>query len=220
MDPLIVALPKGRLQDDALGLFAAVGYPCDPEVASGRRLVFQDRSGAFRFILAKPADVPIFVEYGATDLGIVGQDVLREGTRDLYEPLALGFGRCRLVLAGPPEARERNLRLDTGIRIASKYPRLAREFLQQRGLAAEIIPLSGSVELAPAVGLADLLIDLVDTGRTLRENGLVELATIMESQATLVVNRASHRIKYMAVRDILERLAAEVARRRAVTEGR
>lgn len=220
MDPLIVALPKGRMQDDALDLFAAAGYPCDPEAASGRRLVFDDASGAFRFILAKPADVPIYVEYGAADLGIVGQDVLREGNRDLYEPLGLGFGRCRLVLAGPPEARERNLRLDTGVRIASKYPRLAREYLQQRGLAAEIIPLSGSVELAPAVGLADLLIDLVDTGRTLRENGLVVLATIMESQATLVVNRASHRLRCVAVRDIIARLAGEVARRQTAAEVR
>lgn len=220
MDPLIVALPKGRMQDDTLDLFAAAGYPCDSEAASGRGLVFTDRSGAFRFILAKPADVPIYVEYGAADLGIVGQDVLREGSRDLYEPLGLGFGRCRLVLAGPPEARGRNLRLETGVRIASKYPRLSREYLQERGLAAEIIPLSGSVELAPAVGLADLLIDLVDTGRTLRENGLVELATIMESQATLVVNRASHRLRYVAVRDIIERLAAEVARRQATAEVR
>lgn len=220
MDPLIVALPKGRMQDDALDLFAAAGYPCDPEASSGRKLVFGDVNGAFRFILAKPADVPIYVEYGAADLGIVGQDVLREGSRDLYEPLGLGFGRCRLVLAGPPEARERNLRLETGVRIASKYPRLSREYLQQRGLSAEIIPLSGSVELAPAVGLADLLIDLVDTGRTLRENGLVVLATIMESQATLVVNRASHRLRHVAMREIISRLAAEVARRQATAEVR
>jgi len=220
MDPLIVALPKGRMQDDALDLFAAVGYPCDPEASSGRKLVFDDASGAFRFILAKPADGPIYVEYGAADLGTVGQDVLREGGRDLYEPLGLGFGRCRLVLAGPAEARDRNLRLETGVRIASKYPRLSREYLQQRGLSAEIIPLSGSVELAPAVGLADLLIDLVDTGRTLRENGLVVLATIMESQATLVVNRASHRLRHVAMREIIARLAAEVARRQAAAEVR
>lgn len=220
MDSLIVALPKGRMQDDALDLFAAAGYPCDPEATAGRKLVFTDARGAFRFILAKPADVPTYVEYGAADLGIVGQDVLREANRDLYEPLGLGFGRCRLVLAGPAAARERDLHLDTGVRIASKYPRLAREFLQQRGLAAEIIPLNGSVELAPAVGLADLLIDLVDTGRTLRENGLVILATIMESQATLVVNRASHRLRYAAMRDILDRLAAEVARRQNVAEVR
>jgi len=208
------------MQDDALDLFAAAGYPCDPEAVSGRKLVFTDYTGAFHFILAKPADVPIYVEYGAADLGIAGQDVLREGTRDLYEPLALGFGHCRLVLAGPAEARDRNLRLETGVRVASKYPRLAREYLQQRGLAAEIIPLTGSVELAPTVGLADLLIDLVDTGRTLRENGLVELATIIESQAALVVNRASHRVKFAAVRDILERLSAVVDRRQATKEAR
>jgi len=213
MEPLTVALPKGRMQDPALALFRAIGYPVSEEAMAGRKLLFEDLSGRLRFVLAKPADVPIYVEYGAADLGIVGEDVLRESGRDLYEPLGLGFSRCRLVLAGPPEAKERVLRLEIGLRVASKYPRLVREFFQHRGVSAEIIPLSGSVELAPAVGLADLLVDLVDTGRTLRENGLVEIETLMESQAMLVVNRASHKLKFEPIREIINKLAAEVARR-------
>jgi ATP phosphoribosyltransferase len=213
MEPLIVALPKGRMQEEALELFRAVGYAISPSVYDNRRLVFEDAGGALRFILAKPADVPIYVQYGAADVGIVGEDVLREGGSDLYEPLGLGLGRCRLVLAGPPAAKGMNLRLQSNLRVATKYPRLAREYVQRQGLSAEIIPLSGSIELAPAVGLADLLVDLTQTGRTLAENGLVELETIMESQAMLVVNRASHKVKFRPIQDLIGKLAAEVARR-------
>ncbi len=212
MEQLTVALPKGRLQNQVLELFAIVGYPVTDEAAAGRKLIFTDSSGALRFILAKPVDVPTYVEYGAADLGIVGEDVLREGHRDLYEPLGLGLGRCRLVLAGPPEARNRDLRPETDLRVASKYPRLAAEHFEARGITAEIIPLNGSIELAPAVGLADLLVDLVETGRTLRENGLVELETIMEVQSILVVNRASHKLHFKVIQGLIQKLAAEVAR--------
>ena len=212
MAPLTLALPKGRMQDDALDLIRAVGYRVD-ESTIGRRLIFQDESGALRFILAKPSDVPIYVEYGAADLGVVGEDTLRECGREVYEPLALGFGRCRLALAGPPSARGRNLRRESGVRVASKYPNLTREYFQGLGIAAEVIPLSGSVELGPAVGLADLLVDLVESGRTLRENGLVVLETIMESQAVLIVNHASHKLRFGAIQDLIGRLAGELARR-------
>ena len=217
MDKLRVALPKGRMQDDVLGLFHAAGYPTHH--AAGRKLVFEDTSGALRFILAKPVDVPILVEYGAADLGVAGEDVLREADRDVYEPLGLGLARCKLVLAGPPEARERNLRMETSLRVATKFPNLARAYFQRQGIAVEIIPLNGSVELAPIVGLADLLVDLVQTGRTLRENGLVELEVIMESQAMLVVNRASHKLRLAAIQRITSQLAAEVARREQEKRG-
>jgi ATP phosphoribosyltransferase len=213
MEALTVALPKGRMQQQTLELFAAAGYPVSPEAASGRKLIFSDLSGALRFVLAKPADVPTYVEYGATDLGVVGEDVLRESNRDLYEPLGLGFGKCRLVLAGPPEARQRNLRLESSLRVASTYPRLALAYFERLGISAEIIPLSGSVELAPSVGLADLLVDLVETGRTLAENGLVQLETIMESQAVLVVNRASHKLRFQDMQALILKLSDEVARR-------
>ncbi len=212
MDRLTIALPKGRLQDKVLRLFTAVGYPVSAEAVSGRRLIFCDVSDSMRFVLAKPADVPIYVEYGATDLGVVGEDVLREANHGLYEPLRLGFGACRLVLAGPPEMLERNLRLESGLRVASSYPRLTRDYFLRRGISVEIIPLSGSVELAPAVGLADLLVDLVETGTTLRENGLIEIETIMRSQAVLVVNRASHKLRFATIQALINRLAAQIAR--------
>jgi len=215
MEPLTVALPKGRMQNQVLDLFRAAGYPTDENATSSRKLIFEDASGTLRFVLAKPADVPTYVEHGAADLGVVGEDVLRESNRDLYEPLRLGLGRCHLALAGPAEAAQRNLRLKTGLRVASKYPRLASDYCRRQGIAAEIIPLSGSVELAPALGLADLVVDLVATGRTLQENNLVELETIMESQATLVVNRASHKLRLTAIQELIGRLAAEVARRQA-----
>lgn len=211
MEQLTVALPKGRLQDEVLELFCAAGYGIRPE--NSRKLIFDDDSGALRFMLAKPADVPIYVEYGAADIGVAGEDVLREESRDVYEPLGLGVGRCRLVLAGPPETRQRNLRTETNVRVASKYPVLARHYFQRQGISAEIIPLSGSIELAPAVGLADLIVDLVQTGRTLRENGLIELVTILESQATLIVNHASHKLRFSAVREVVNGLAQVVAGR-------
>ena len=220
MEPLTVALPKGRLQDQVLDLFRAAGYPADQDVASSRKLVFEDATGRLRFVLAKPADVPTYVEHGAADLGVVGEDVLRESNRELYEPLRLGLGRCHLALAGPSQARQRNLRLETDLRVASKYPRLARDYFQRQGIAAEIIPLSGSVELAPALGLADLVVDLVETGRTLRENDLVELETIMDSEVTLVVNRASHKLRLRAIQELIGNLAAEVARRGAGEHGK
>lgn len=215
MEPLTIALPKGRLQDEVLDIFGAAGYGLPVEEANSRKLILEGHGGRLRFILAKPGDVPTFVEYGAADLGVAGLDVLREGGRDVYEPLGLNVGYCRLVLAGPPETRQRNLRLEANPRVATKYPRMTREYFQRRAIAAEIIPLSGSIELAPAVGLTDLIVDLVQTGRTLLENGLVELETIMESQATLVVNRASHRLRYDDIQEIIERLAAQVARRNA-----
>ncbi len=214
MAPLVVALPKGRMQDEALELFRAIGFAID-ERRIGRRLIFDDESGALRFILAKPSDVPIYVEYGAADLGVVGEDTLREGERNVYEPLALGFGQCHLALAGPPSARQRNMRLESSVRVASKYPNLARHYFEGLGISAEVIPLTGSVELGPAVGLADLLVDLVESGRTLRENGLVELETIMESQAILIVNHASHKLRFADIQSLVRRLAEELARRDA-----
>jgi ATP phosphoribosyltransferase len=182
MEPLTVAMPKGRLLEPAANLFRRLGWRCDLGNGSRQLLVTEDEAdteGAIRFLLAKPGDVPVYVEYGAADLGIVGQDVLWESGRDVYEPLLLNFGRCRLVMAGLPVQAERNFRLATGLRVATKYPRLARAHFQEQGLSVEIIPLTGSIELAPLVGLADLVVDVVETGRTLRENGLVELEEIV-----------------------------------------
>jgi ATP phosphoribosyltransferase len=202
--PLTVALPKGRLLAPAAGLFRDLGWRCDLGNGSRQLLVTEEApAGALRFLLVKPADVPVYVEYGAADLGIAGQDVLWESGRDVYEPLQLGFGRCRLVMAGLPAQRDRDFRLATGLRVATKYPRLAQSHFQAQGLPIEVIPLSGSIELAPLVGLADLLVDLVETGRTLRENGLIELEEIVSFQACLVVNRVSHRLRLEEVSRLL-----------------
>jgi ATP phosphoribosyltransferase len=208
VDPLTIALPKGRLLEPACDLFRRLGWRCD--VGNGTRQllvrevnVFGVEGAELRFMLAKAADVPVYVEYGAADMGIVGQDVLWESGRDVYEPLQLGFGRCRLVMAGTPSQQGRDLRLATGLRVATKYPRLAQAHFRRRGLSVEIIPLTGSIELAPLVGLADLLVDLVETGRTLRDNGLVVLEEITHFQATVIVNRVSHRVRLTEIRELL-----------------
>lgn len=222
-NPLTVALPKGRLLEPAAGLFRHLGWRCNLGNGSRQLLVTESGPGGrgqsgqpLRFLLAKPADVPVYVEYGAADLGIAGQDVLRESGRDLYEPLPLSFGHCRLVLAGPPDQRSRDFRLATGLRVATKYPRLAQAYFQAQGLSIEVIPLSGSIELAPLVGLSDLLVDVVETGRTLRENGLVPLAEIAACQAAVVVNRVAHRLRLAPIRALLADLeAADVALRAA-----
>ena len=195
MNPLTLALPKGRLFDPALDLCAAIGFDVQ-EARTSRKLIVEDRAHGVRILLLKPVDVLTFVEYGAADLGIVGQDVLREREEEVFEPLALPFGYCRLVIAGKPERARTDWRLAPSLRIATKYPQLTRKFFSERGWSAEIIPLNGSVEIGPALGLSDLLVDLVDTGRTLRENGLVEFEELMKSQATLIVNRSSHTLRF------------------------
>jgi ATP phosphoribosyltransferase len=208
MEPLTVALPKGRLLPPTIDLFCRLGWQCDLGNSS-RHLVAtakSDSGDSLRFLLVKAADVPVYVEYGAADLGIVGQDVLWESGRDVYEPRQLAFGRCRLVLAGTPSQRGRDYRLAAGLRVATKYPRLTRAHFEQRGLSVETIPLTGSVELAPLVGLADLVVDVVETGQTLRDNGLAELEEIALCWATLIVNRVSHRLRLAETRNLLERI--------------
>jgi ATP phosphoribosyltransferase len=206
-EPLTVALPKGRLTEDALVYLARAGYAVPANGDGGRKLVLDGADGRLRFIMVKPADVPVFVEYGAADVGIAGLDVVREAERDVYEPLQLPFGRCRLVVAGRADRPDLPLRLERSPRVATKFPRLTEAFFRKRGVAAELIVMSGSVELAPLVGLADLIVDLVQTGVTLRENGLVELRTILESQAMLIANRASYRLRAGAVRELIDGLA-------------
>jgi ATP phosphoribosyltransferase len=220
MKPLTIALPKGRLLEPAAALFRRLGWRCDLGNGSRQLLVTETipdsriglapapATGTMRFLLVKPADVPVYVEYGAADVGIVGQDTLWESGRDVYEPLSLDFGQCRLVLAGTPAQQDRDFRLVTGLRVATKYPRLTQTYFQQRGLSAEIVPLTGSIELAPLVGLADLLVDVVETGRTLRENGLIELEEIAACQATLAINRVAYRLHLGQMRQLLSNLEA------------
>ncbi len=204
---LTIALPKGRLLKPALELLEAGGYDVAEVQAGTRKLILDDAARATRLLLLKPFDVVTFVEYGAADLGIVGQDVLLETDSDVFEPLALPFGFCRIVLAARRERAQTDWRRASALRIASKYPRITRKFFVERGWSAEIIPLNGSVEIAPALGLSDLLVDIVDTGRTLKENGLVELETICQSQAALIVNRASHTLKFQEIQEFVRAIA-------------
>lgn len=206
MNALTIALPKGRLLNPALDLLDALAFDLRDLRGGTRKLIIDDAQHSTRFLLLKPFDVVTFVEYGAADVGIVGQDVLMEQESDVFEPLALPFGYCRIVLAARRERAQTNWRLATSLRIASKYPRLTRKFFVERGWSAEIIPLNGSVEIAPALGLSDLLVDIVDTGRTLKENGLVEIETLGQSQAALIVNRASHALKGQPIRTLIENM--------------
>ncbi|NUQ38677.1 MAG: ATP phosphoribosyltransferase [Caldilineales bacterium] len=211
--PLTIALPKGRLTDDALIWLARAGWPL-PAEDPGRRLIAPSSDSSMHYMLAKPMDVPVFVEQGAADVGIAGLDVLRERAADLFEPLRLPFGQCRLAVAGPAARAGRPLRLDAYPRVATKYPRLTEQYFRSRGISAELIVLSGSVELAPLVNLADLIVDLVQTGATLRENGLVELRTILDSQAVLILNRASYRLHTAALDRLIDALRAAVAEKK------
>lgn len=200
---LLMALPKGRLAQTSLALLHRAGLPV-PTEEEGRKLVLTSDDGAVGYVLSKPWDVPTFVAYGAADMGICGLDVLRESGRELFEPLLLPFGYCRLSVAGPVGRADTPLRYESQPRIVTKYPRLAAQFFQERGINAEIVSLNGSVELGPITGMADLIVDLVETGSTLRANGLVELRTILESQAVLVVNKASYRTKAEAVHRVID----------------
>lgn len=210
MNGLTIALPKGRLLPPALDLLEAIGYDVRALRGPTRKLILPDPQRDARFLLLKPFDVVTFVEYGAADVGIVGQDILLENESDVFEPLALPFGYCRIVLAARKQRAGTDWRMETTLRIASKYPRLTRRFFVERGWSAEIIPLHGSVEIAPALGLSDLLVDIVDTGRTLHENGLVELETLCASQAALIVNRASYALRLGEIEALL-RAVGEVS---------
>jgi ATP phosphoribosyltransferase len=210
--PLTLALPKGRLLRPALDLLGRAGLDGIPPDGS-RKLIFADAARGLRFLILKPMDVPTYVEYGAADLGIVGKDVLEEQEPDVYEPLDLGFGHCRLVVAEPRVLRERDDPSKwSWVRVATKYPNLARRYFVDRGIQVEVVRLDGSIELAPLVGLAERIVDLVQSGETLRANGLVEVEEIMQSTARLIVNRAAHKTAYQAVGRFLEELRAGAAR--------
>ena len=202
---ITIALPKGRLLDPSIELLESLGYDLR-EVRDTRKLVIENHT--VRFLIAKPMDVSIYVEYGAADAGIVGLDALRESECDVYEPHLLEYGNCRLIVAGKAEYQDNDWKTLTGLRVATKYPRCAQKYFSTRGLAVEIIHVYGSVELAPVVGLADLIVDVVDTGRTLKENGLVELDELFKSQAALIVNRASHTLRANEIRYLMEKISS------------
>lgn len=192
---LTIALAKGRLQDETLVRLARGGVSVASEDLDSRRLRIEDRSGRFRLLLVKPADVPVYVEYGVADAGVCGSDVLAEHDADVHEPLDLGFGRCRLAVAAPVDSAESDYSHVSTLRVATKYPRVAGAYFRHLGVPVELITLSGSVELAPITGLAERIVDLVESGRTLAENGLSVTEVIAEISARLIVNRASYQLK-------------------------
>jgi ATP phosphoribosyltransferase len=201
---LRIALAKGRLYQPSLDRFRQAGAELrgDP----GRRLLLASSDPGIEFLVVKPADVPVYVESGAADLGVTGTDVLRETGADVLEPLELGYGFCRLVVATPADAPYPVLPGGVTARVATKYPRLAREHFNALGRPVDIVQVDGSVEVAPLLNLSHWIVDLVDTGNTLRENGLVEQETILRVQAVLVANRASQKLKLDPYLGLMSRL--------------
>lgn len=215
--PLSIALPKGRLLQPSLEALRGVGLSCPDVDEVDRRLVYETADGRVRFIIARPADVPAYVEHGAADLGITGKDVLIEGDWNVCELLDLGFGQCRMAVAAPaaatgPDRDAATSALGTPrsghtLRVATKFPGIARRyFAPRRDLCAQIIKLNGAVEIAPIVGLADVIVDIVDTGRTLADNGLMVVEEIMQVSARLISNRASLQLKSSAIYPITSAL--------------
>jgi ATP phosphoribosyltransferase len=202
---LRVALAKGRLYEPSVERFrrAGAGLEGDP----GRRLLIPSSDPGIEFLVVKPADVPVYVEAGAADLGVTGTDVLRETGADVLEPLELGFGRCRLVVAAPADRPYPGLPGGVTPRVATKYPNLTRQHFGARGRPVDIVHVGGSVEVAPLLNLSHWIVDLVDTGNTLRANGLVQRETILEVQAVLVANRASQKLNLDRYLDLMHRLA-------------
>ncbi|NDD62770.1 MAG: ATP phosphoribosyltransferase [Acidobacteria bacterium] len=194
------------MQEQALGLFARAGIYVDDEELNSRRLLLRSREGYYNFVFVKPGDVPTYVEYGAADAGICGRDVLLESGADVHEPLDLRLGRCRIAVAARRELLGEDYNLLATVRVATKYPRIATSYFHEKGVPIEVIPLSGSVELAPLLGLSDRIVDLVETGRTLQENGLEVIDVITESTARLIVNRASFHLKTARITRLLETL--------------
>lgn len=205
---LTIALAKGRLQDETLARLARGGVRVAPDDLDSRRLRVADVDGRFELLLVKPADVPAYVEYGVADAGVCGSDVLAEQEADVHEPLDLGFGRCRLVVAAPVADAETDYGHVSTLRVATKYPRVAGAWFRHLGVPVELIVLSGSVELAPITGLAERIVDLVETGRTLADNGLVVTDVIADVSARLIVNRASYQLKRDDVATLIALLAA------------
>ena len=202
MSKLTVAMAKGRLAQQTISLFKRAGFDVSCFAMDSRKLVLEN--GCMRIFLVKPADVPVYVEHGVADVGVCGKDTLLESDCDLFEMMDLGFGVCRLCLAGKPGTKPHQ----NGTRVATKYVGFARKYYRQRGESVEIIPLAGSVELGPITGLSDAILDIVESGRTLSENGLVVLEDICRISARLCVNRVSLKTKTVCIKDLMERLTA------------
>ena len=201
---LNVALPKGRLGDKVYELLAGVGYGCPENYSDTRKLVVENREAGIRYFLVKPSDVAIYVEHGAADIGIVGRDILEESGADVYELLDTGLGKCRMCVAGPVDFQD-----DPGrtLRVATKFVNIAKAYYAAQGRDIDIIKLNGSIELAPILGLSDVIVDIVETGTTLKENRLKVLTEFMPISARFIANRAAYQFKRREIETLLGRLA-------------
>lgn len=210
---LTFALAKGRLANKALDLLEQVGITCEEmKEPDSRKLLFVNEEQKVKFFLAKASDVPTYVEYGAADIGVVGKDTILEEGRNLYEVMDLNMGRCRMCVCGPASAREL-LQKNEIIRVATKYPNIAKDyFYSKKNQTVEIVKLNGSVELAPIVGLSEVIVDIVETGATLRENGLEVLEEICPLSARMVVNQVSLKLEHQRIRKLLRDLNERIPR--------
>ncbi|MFD0674772.1 ATP phosphoribosyltransferase [Cohnella sp. GCM10027633] len=202
---LKVAMPKGRIYKQASKLFREAGLPIPEDFDDSRKLIIPVPEANMEFIMAKPVDVPTYVEYGVADIGIVGKDVLMEESKDVYELLDLGIAKCRMSVIGLPDWKP-----VIHPRVATKYSNVASQYYREKGEQVEVIKLNGSIELAPLIGLADRIVDMVETGTTLRDNGLVEMETLFQVTSRLIANRVSYRLKNTAIQALCDRLGTVI----------
>lgn len=198
-----VALPKGRLGDKVYEMFKAAGYPCEALENPGRKLTFENPDVGIKYFWVKPSDVAIYVEKGAADIGVAGKDILKEYSPDVYELLDVGLGKCRMCVAAPSDFRDDYRKT---LRVATKFPHVAKEHYSRIGRDIEIIKLNGSIELAPILGLSDVIVDIVETGATLRQNGLIVFDTLFDISARLIANKSGYRFKSRKIDMIKENL--------------
>ena len=208
---ITVALPKGKLFGLSAELLKKVGWTAEGLHEKSRKLIITNEAARLKFIITKTADVPTYVEYGAADIGIIGKDVILESGKDVYELLDLGFGACHLMMAVPKDKKRPRLEDYAHTRVATKFPRIAEKFFATQGMQMEYIKLNGSIELGPIVGLSESIVDIVETGTTLRENNLEEIVTIMNSTARLIANRVSYKLKFARINSLIDDLAKILA---------
>ena len=204
---LNIALPKGRLGEKAYKVFEAAGYACPELWEENRKLIFENEENGVRYFWAKPSDVAIYVERGAADIGVAGKDILLEYEPDVYELLDLDIGKCRMCVAGFADFRDD---LTRTLRVATKFPNIARDYYASQSRQIDIIKMNGSIELAPIVGLSDVIVDLVETGKTLKENGLAPLKTIVPISARLIANKARFHFRSEEINELCARVAANL----------
>lgn len=206
MDMVSVALPKGRLGEKVYARFKAAGYPCPSIEEENRKLIFENPEAGVRYFWVKPSDVAIYVERGAADIGVAGKDILLEYAPDVYELADLGLGKCRMCVAGKKDFCDRT---DHTLRVATKFPRIAGRYYASMSRDIDIIHLNGSIEIAPILGLSDVIVDIVETGKTLLENDLEPKAVIVPISARLIANKVSYKFKHEQISELCRRMAAQ-----------